>query len=204
MCPFPGPLIFAPSQGVSDRVRTGSQGSALPVILSCHRAPSPLHTVHGIMLPDPAELLPFLFLVSGLFFSFLPPYSLQGGLGSLLLFFVSCHFESHVTQCQLRGRDYSSPGWPGGSLRVGNHRALVVQLHHDHWGKIGLGMSACLSSTLLWPPYRWRGDGSSPTSTVSTSIHKHAGQPLAPTSAPFGQPPCRSSSNSNSSQCPVW
>ena len=190
MCPFPGPLIFAPSQGVGDRVRTGSRGSALPVILFLSPSSFPLQTVHGIMLPDPAELLPLPFLVGSLFFSFLPPYLLQGGSGSLLLFFASCHLESHVALGQLRGRDYGSSGWPGGGLQVGNHRALAVQLHHDHWGKTGLSTSACLSSTLLWPPYGWQWDGSSPASTVSTSIHKHAGQPLTSTGAPFSGPHC--------------
>ena len=155
MCPFPGPLIFAPSQGVSDRIRTGSQGSVLPVILFLSPSPFPLHTAHGVMPPDPMELLPFPFLAGSLFFSFLPSYLLQGGSGSLLLFFVSCQLESHVTQCILGGRNSGSPGWPGGSLRVGNHRALAVQLHHDHWGKTGLDTSACLSSPLLWPPYEW-------------------------------------------------
>ena len=149
MCPFPGPLIFAPSQGVGDRVRTGSQGSVLPVILFLLPSPFPLHTAHGIMLPDPMELLPFLFLVGGLLFSFLPLYLIQGGSGILLLFLPSCHLESHITWCKLGGRDYGSLGWLGGGLRVGNHRALVVQLHHDCWGKAELDTSACLSFPLL-------------------------------------------------------
>ena len=155
MCPFPGPLIFAPSQGVGDRVRTGSRGSVLPVILSLLLSPFPLQTSHGITPSDPVELLPLPFLVGGFFFSFLPTYLLQGGSGSLLFFFASCHLELHVTLGQLRGRDYGSLGWPGGGLRVGNCRALVVQLHRDRWGMTGLSTSACLPSTLLWPPYGW-------------------------------------------------
>ena len=86
-----------------------------PVILflSLSPLPSPYCAWHHA-LPDPTELLPFPFLVGSLLFSFLPLYSLQGGSGSLLLFFVSCQLESHITQCKLGGRDYSSPGWPGG------------------------------------------------------------------------------------------
>ena len=68
------------------------------------------------MPSDPTELLPFPFLVGSLFFLFLPLYSLQSGSGSLLLFFASCQLESHVTHCELGGRDYGPLGWPGGSL----------------------------------------------------------------------------------------
>ena len=125
----------------------------------------PLQPMHCVMLPDPVELLLFPFLLGSLFLSFLSPYLFKGGSGSLLLFFMGCHLESYITLCQFRGRDNSPPGWPGGSLRVGNCRALAVQLHHDGWGKTRFGMSACLSSTLFWPPDRWQGDGSSPAST---------------------------------------
>ena len=41
------------------------------------------------------------------------------------------------------------PRWPGGGLRVGDCRALVVQLHRDCWGKTGLSTSACPSFPLL-------------------------------------------------------
>ena len=155
MCPFPGPLIFTPSQRVGDRVRTGSQGSALPVILFLSLSSLSLHTVHGIALSDPTELLPFPFPVGSFFFIFLPLYSLQGGLGSLFLFLMSCQLDSHITHGKLGGRDYSSLGWPGGGLQICNHGALVVQLHCDHWGMSGLDTGACLSFPLLQPPYGW-------------------------------------------------
>ena len=149
MSPFPGPLIFAPSQRVSNGVRTGSGGSALPLILFLSWSPFPLHAAHGIMPLDPTELLAFLFLAGSLFFSFLPLYSLQSGSGSLLFFFASCQLETHVTRCHLRWRDYGPLRWPGGSLQVGNRRALVVQVHRDCWGKSGLDTSACPSFPLF-------------------------------------------------------
>ena len=155
MCLFPGPLIFTPSQRVGNRVRTGSQGSVLPVIFFLPLSSFSLHTAHGIMPSDPMELLPFLFLAGSFLFMFLPSYLLQGGSGSLLLFLMSCQLESHIAHRKLRGRDYSSPGWPGGGLQICNHGALVVQLHCDHWGMSGLDMSACVSFPLLRPPYGW-------------------------------------------------
>ena len=149
MCLFPGPLIFTPSQRVGDRVRTGSRGSVLPVILFLPSSSFCLYTAHGVTPLDPMELLPFPFLVGGLLFTFLPPYSIQGGSGSLLLFLMSCYLELHIACGKLGGRDYSSLGWPGGGLRICNRGALVVQLHCDRWGKTGLNTSACLSSPLL-------------------------------------------------------
>ena len=124
-----------------------------------------LQPMPGVTSPDPVELVLFPFLLGSLFFLFLSLYLFKGGLSSLLLFFAGCHPELHVALSQFRGRDNSPPGQPGGSFRVSNCRTLVVQMHHDGWGKTRLGMSVCLSSPLLWPSYGWQGDGLSPAGT---------------------------------------
>ena len=155
----------------------------------------------SITLPDPAELMLFSFLLSGLFFSFLSPNSFKGGSSSLLLFLAGCHFKAHIALCQIRGRDSSPLRQPRGSLRVSDHRTLVVQMHSDVWGKTSLGTSVCLSSPLFWPSYGWSGDRLSPANTISfelssqfltfisTFISKHVDQHLASASSPLGGPP---------------
>ena len=94
------------------------------VILVLSLSPFPFQTSHGVMPPDPAELLSLLFLAGDFLFPLLPTYLLQGGSGSLFLFLPSCHLEPHVALGQLGGRDYS-PGWPGGGLQVGDCRVLL-------------------------------------------------------------------------------
>ena len=148
MCPFFRPLIFTPSQRVGDGVRAGPRGSALTVVLLLSPGPLSLHTMHGATPSSSTELLLFTFLAGGVFLTFLPAYLFQSGSGSLLFFFTSCQFKMHIPQCGLGGRSFSSPRWPGGSLRVGNCGTLTIQLHHDRWGKSGLGTSACPSFAL--------------------------------------------------------
>ena len=84
---------------VGDGVRTGPQGSVLTVVLlPVAKLLLSLHTMHDTMSSCSTELLLLTFLVSGVFFSFLPTYSFQSGSGSLLFFFVSRQFEMHVTR----------------------------------------------------------------------------------------------------------
>ena len=130
-------------------IRTGSRGSALPVVLFLPLSPVPFHVAHGVLLLDPAELLSSPFLAGSLFFSFLPLDSLQSGLGSLLFFFAGCQIESHVTQCKLGGRDYGPLRWPGGGLQVGTSRALVIQLHRACWRRTRIDTSVSLCLPML-------------------------------------------------------
>ena len=155
----------------------------------------------GITSPDSAELVLFLFLLSGLFLSFLSLNLFKGGLSSLLLFLMGCHLKSYIALCQFFRGDNCPPGWPGGGLGVSDCGTLVVQMHSDGWGKSSLSTSVCLSSPLFWPSHWWRGDGLSPASTVSfelssqfltsisTFVSEHVDQHLTSTSTPFSGPP---------------
>ena len=71
----------------------------LPVVLFLSLGPFPLHTTHDVTPSGSTELLLFMFLVGSILFSFLPLYSLQSGSSSLLFFFTSCQFETHIARC---------------------------------------------------------------------------------------------------------
>ena len=159
-----------PPQRVSDGVWTSPRGSAITVVLLLLPAPSlsilcmmprrwalwsscsscflrwhPPHVPACVFISRVAQAAPFLFHE--------PP------------------FETHITWHWLGGRSFSSPRWPGCSLRVGKGRTLMIQLHHDCWGKSGLSTSAWLSFTLSGPPYGWQGGGPSPANFPALSAN---------------------------------
>ena len=68
------------------------------VVLLLLPSPFSLHTTHDTMPSSSTELLLFTFPAGGILLSFLPVYSFQSGLGSLLFFFMSRQFETHIAQ----------------------------------------------------------------------------------------------------------
>ena len=140
-----GPLIFTPSQGVSDGIGTSSRGPLLVIILFL--LPSPLLHQHTscLMLVSSLKLVLLFFSLGSLFILFLLSDLVKGSPSSFLFLLASCNLNSHVAHLQVI-RDSSHPsGGSRGHLRVSDWRALMVQLHGDGWGKISTGTGICVS-----------------------------------------------------------
>ena len=150
------PRVLAPSEGISNRVRAGSRGSMLLVILHLPfssllgQSPLDLTLVNLLRLPS------LLFLLGGLFILFLLCDVIQDGLYSCLLF-VSKHIP-HMNIAHMHGvlGETFLLGLPRGSIGIGDRRVLGVKLHNNGWGQVCTNPNIHISliSPLL-PGFLW-------------------------------------------------
>ena len=94
---FPGPLVFAPPQGISDGIWAGSGGPSLMIILFLLPSPFLRQLTAGFTSLSSVELILLLFLHGSLFVLFLFPDLVESGSGSLLLFLMGCDLKSYIT-----------------------------------------------------------------------------------------------------------
>ena len=96
-----GPLIFKPSQGVSDGIRTSSRGPSLMIILFLLLSPLLHQLTSCLTLVSSSELMLLFFSSGSLFILFLLSDLVKGGLSSFLFSLTSCNLNSHVTHLQV-------------------------------------------------------------------------------------------------------
>ena len=130
------PCVLTPSEGISNRVRAGSRGSMLLVILCLSFSSLLGQSSLDLMLANLLRLPSLLFLLGGLFVPFLLHDVIQDSLCGHLLFVSKCIPHTNITHMHNFLSDTFLLGLSRGNIGIGGRRALRVKLHNNGWRQV--------------------------------------------------------------------